>query len=76
MVMGQVVPAGAWETFIQLDVSATASSTPLSQVWGRQVEQEELEEEDQEMGRARQGDREASQWEERNERPRASWMAP
>lgn len=73
---GQVGPAGTWEVFIQLDVSGTASYTLPSRAWGRQVELEELEEEDQEMGRVREEDREVSRWEQRNERPRASLMAP
>lgn len=49
MVTVQAGPGGAWEAFIRSGASATASSTPLNQVWGQRVEQEE----DQEMGRVR-----------------------
>lgn len=49
MVMVQAGPGGAWEVFTRLDASATASSTPLKQVWGQQVQQEE----DQEMVKVR-----------------------
>lgn len=58
MVMGQVELVGIWEVFIQWDVSAIVSSIPPSQVWERQVEQEEAEEEVQEMERAWQEARE------------------
>lgn len=60
MVTGQVGQAGAWEASIQLDVSATASSTLLSQVWGLRVV---LGEEDREMERVPLEGREESQLE-------------
>lgn len=47
MVTVQAGPAGAWEAFTRLGAYATASFTPLNQVWGRQVEPEE----DLEMGK-------------------------
>lgn len=49
MVTVQAGPAGAWEAFTLSGASATASSTPLNQVWGRQAELEE----DREMGKVR-----------------------